>query len=154
MRRKGLTFIELLTVMGIIGIGSAMFYSFFFVNSVSYDAELTMLELQQQVDEIFWFLEQDVMEAEVFNLTSSRNAVLSYPPALNKTAVSYLITGAGELRRTSGTGSSSLSLNVDTANSGFQQSASNNLVFRINLVYPVLGRNVTYGSIKNFYLRN
>lgn len=135
--KQGFTLVELITVLAIIGIGMALFYSTLFVNWVSLEKQLSLIDLQMEADKIIEMLSFDGKFAQQFTATGSQ-VTFSYP---SSSPITYTITSAGELEKTDASGTSVISEYIDNTNSSFVQ-AGNSLQVNLTLNDFVLGKRV------------
>lgn len=154
--KNSFTLVELLVVLGIIGVGIAIFYSIFFINWFAYEMELTLIYLQEQADRIFTVLEQDIMEATQFTLADNHNVTIFYPDSFvpPRPDVSYSINDiTGDLIRTEEDTSVTLSSDLDSS-SIFQQGNWDSFIFNLTLAHGVLGRNISFATEREISFRN
>ena len=153
--RRAFSLVEMTVVLLIMGIGMAMLFSTLHINWVAYDSELIRLELQQQADEISSLLATDIRGAEAnFTVPDSQQVNISYPSDLNLNPVSYSISANGELTKTEDGTSTTLSNNLDTANSSFSIDSINCLVIDLRLTQNNLGQEVNLSVSDKFFPRN
>ena len=153
--RRAFSLVEMIVVLLIMGIGMAMFFSTLHINWVAYDSELIRLDLQQQADQISSLLAADVRGGEAnFTVPNSQQVNISYPSDLILDPVSYSISANGELTRTEGSTSTTLSNNVDTVNSSFSIDSINCLVIDMRLAQNSLGQEVNLSVSDKFFPRN
>ncbi|RKY28175.1 MAG: hypothetical protein DRP61_02445 [Candidatus Omnitrophota bacterium] len=157
LKINSFTLPEVIVVLIIIGAGIALFYGLLFLNWLSYEIELTRIELHQQSEEIFRQLSRDLLPSSSFSLgtglTQSGNLTIFYPAFLGRSQVIYQINN-NQLVRTEGGVNYILSENLDSANSFFQID-SGSLFFQLALFQDVIGgRRVIFSNTQQLLMRN
>lgn len=150
MYKKSFTLVEMITVLAIIGVGSGLFYFVFFMNFASFDSQIASIDLWQNTNEITEKISLDVRFAEDINFIDNKNVILSFPSG---EPVTYTITPEGNFQRIRGEIVSTLSQNIDFANSFFNET-SQSLIVTLTLQDYVFGKKVEVKTATEVCLRN
>lgn len=155
MRKSSFTLVELVTVVAVIGIGSALFYLIFILNWSSFDNLIARVDLRQEANQIIEKISFEGRWAERKNIPHDKTLVLFFPDG---TSTTYTFTSEGELQRLRGTTITILSRNVDFSNSSFEDEVGgvevNSFIVNLVLEEDVFGRRIEVRSSTEIYLRN
>jgi prepilin-type N-terminal cleavage/methylation domain-containing protein len=150
MKKKGLTIMELLVVVAIVGIVSALFYSVFYLNWFSFDRCVTRINLCEEARIIADRVSFQVRSAKDINLVNNKSVVLEF---VDGSSTTYTITDSGQFQVTDAGNSFVLSSKVDFQVSYFRLDFSA-LVFYLVLKDEVFGKPIEVKTVVEVMPRN
>ena len=121
MHKRGMTLVEIVTVIAVIGVGIGIFYTTFLQNWWAFDDQLTRINLWQDANEITRLFTDDARASRqlaVATTTDVSTATLTLPDG---SSVVYSMRANGIFEITRAGATAILSQNVDFNNSSFEQ---------------------------------
>lgn len=155
--KKSFTLIELLTVIVIVGIGMALFYSVLFMNWIALEKQLSLVDLQMEADKIVDMLSSEGRAAKDIGVEEEgKNAVFIFPDDTN---ITHKITSnndpkkPGELQKINGGNTIMISEYISAEDSSFKKEGG---LLLINLVLKddVFDREIKVAVSTQVYPRN
>ncbi len=149
--KRGISLVEILTVLAIVGIGSGLFYSVFYVNWIAFEKELALADLQLEADEIMEAVAIDVRYSVDFIVAEGGKEVAIQLP--QDVIVTYTVTEAGEVSRTKDETTKIFSPRADYDASIFTD-IGNYLAFDLTLFDTIAGHRLALSVSTQAYPRN
>lgn len=151
--KRGFTLVEIITVLLIMSIGIGLFYLVLYTNWISFEKQLSLIDLQMEADLILDRIAFDGKFASQFTVAADqKNIILSF---LDGSSVTYTLTSTGQITRTDSNSGSAfvMARNIDFTPSSFQTRGS---YFEITLVLTddVLGSRVALNVATQIMPRN
>ena len=150
--KRGLTLIEIVTVLAVIGIGIGLFYSIFYLNWSSFEKQLALVDLGQEADRIMETISLDgrlVTDIQVSENNKIVTLILRDLEGDVVDIITYTITGQGQIRRND----QILSKNIGFDDSFFRRQGSS-LVVELLLRDDVFGQGVELPVQTQIFPRN
>ncbi len=152
MRKRGFTLVELVTVVAIIGISSAIFFSVFLLNWTALDGDIERTNLWQDANEIIDRISLDVRIATAIDVSADGKTLTLTQGGGD---VVYSFTSDGRCLYTSDATTEVLSEDVNYDGSLFEENeAHTSVTVTLDLQKDVLGRNVEVATSTEVYSRN
>lgn len=152
-KRAGFTFVEVITVLLIIGIGISLFYNILYINWNSFEKQLSLIDLQMESDMLLENIAFDGKFSRLFTVAADRKSVMFTFPG--GATVTYAFASTGNITRAdSASGTvSTLAHNIDYTNSSFA-SLGNYFNTTLVAVGDALGRRVDLSVVTQIMPRN
>ena len=154
--RRSFTLIEMITVLAIIGISGALFYSVFFLNWSGLYNEISRVNLWQDANSIIDDLSLSGRLAKSAVVSSDKKTLtLKFPDSTQ--AVYSIINGSpyGSLQETKGSVTKTFSENIDYTNSSFDVTTSlYSFIVNLDLKDRVFNRNIDVKTSVEICFRN
>lgn len=151
MNKRGISLVEILTVLAIVGIGSGLFYSVFYVNWIAFEKQLALADLQLEADEIMETIAIDVRYSVDFIVEEGGKEVSITLP--QDEIVTYTVTEAGEVSRTKAETTKTFTSRADYDASIFTD-VGNYLAFDLTLFDTIVGDRLALSVSTQAYPRN
>lgn len=149
--RRGISLVEILTVLAIVGIGSGLFYSVFYVNWIAFEKELALADLQLEADEIMEAVAIDVRYSVDFAVAEGGKEVAITLPL--DEIITYTVTEAGEVTRVKDETTKTFTSRADYDASLFTD-IGNYLAFDLTLFDTIVGDRLAISVSTQAYPRN
>ncbi|MDD5449487.1 MAG: prepilin-type N-terminal cleavage/methylation domain-containing protein [Candidatus Omnitrophica bacterium] len=151
MRRRGITLVEIAVVLAIIGIGLVLFYSVCFMNWMSLEQQMSVVDLQMEADIIVSMISNDAKLSRQIIVDPSGKAVTFNYPVFDPPVgtIVYSLTPQGQITRND----TVISSYIDFNNSSFAKDSSA-LVVNLLLTGASFGRRLELPVSTEVYPRN
>ena len=117
LKKKAFTLVELIVVVLILGIGTAMFYSVLSMNWMASEQHITRSDMWQELNRVVETANADGRRSNLITVSNPLSVIFSDN---NGTVIAtYTITAGGLIQRDTGTGPVTLSEKADQTNSSF-----------------------------------
>ncbi|HBR14535.1 MAG TPA: hypothetical protein DD723_03195 [Candidatus Omnitrophica bacterium] len=117
VQKKAFTLVELIVVVLILGIGTAMFYSVLSMNWMASEQHITRSDMWQELNRVVETANADGRRSNLITVSNPLSVIFSDN---NGTVIAtYTITAGGLIQRDTGTGPVTLSEKADQTNSSF-----------------------------------
>lgn len=120
---SGVTLVELMTVMVILGVSVSMFYTVWFSNWQTFDYHTAIADLWFDANKIAEEVSMDGRAASLITVDTSQKSVI-FVNSLGTTTASYLINSTGQFIITRGASTTIVSQRIDFNNTNFVQRGS------------------------------
>ena len=153
------TLVEIVTVLGIIGISSIIFYQTFIFNWSALEREIARIDLDLEANQIVEQISFDIRVAASKTISAGGDTLQLTYPSGTQTTYRFLLnptTGKNELQMIKGGVTTTLSQNVDLANSNFQDNGES-VIVNLTLVRELFGIKRTQVTVRRsieVFLRN
>lgn len=151
--KKSFTLTEIVTVLVVIGIGLSLFYSVFLLNWSSLDREVARINLWQDANKVIDRISFEGRVARNISFINSKSVTFSFLEVATA-PVTYTITPGGEFQRSQGVATSTLSQNIDYANSLFEVTTGGSLEVTLTLQEDVFGKRIEVKTYTEILPRN
>lgn len=151
--RRGVTLVELMTVMAILAVSVGMFYTVWFSNWRTFDHHTAVADLWSDANEIAEQMSMDGRAASQITVAVGQKSV-DFVNALGNTYATYQITAAGDFTITRGAAVTTVTDRIDFANSNFIQQGSALQTDLILVDEEVLGDDVSINAQMEVFPRN
>lgn len=150
-QKKAFTLIELIVVVLILGIGTAMFYSVLSMNWIASEQHITRSDIWQELNTIVETANADGRKSNA--MTVSNPFSLVFLDNNGAVIATYTITAGGLIQRDTGAGPVTLSEKVDQTNSSFVTSGRS-VIMTLVLQGDVMGDPVQARTSVEIFPRN
>lgn len=150
MRKRGFSLIEVMVVMIIIVIGLGLFYSVFYINTASFDNQVTRVNSWEEVNDILDRISKDIKNAYKVILEDDKNIVLRF---IDDEDIKYSITDNGQIQILKETGVYNLASNINYEESFFREDLSA-IVINVVIEDNVLGKKIKIKGVTEVIPRN
>jgi len=160
INKNGFSIVEIITVLAIIGVFIAFFYTLLFLNWEACNRFLAQADFGQDMDTAIDAIANDARLSKDFNISNTASSVQVVFNDVNENPIStYVMYSNGEMTETRpGLSSVILTENLNYANSNFVSSAINpgNLVVNISMIdqNQLFGHPIILNSQTELYPRN
>jgi len=158
-KKKGFTLTEIVTVLAIIGISSVVFFQTFIFNWSAFEREVTRIDLDLEANQIIEQISFDIRVAAGKTISAGGNTLQLIYSSGNQATYRFLFnpaSGENELQMIKGGITTTLSQNVDLANSNFQDNTES-VIVNLTLVKELFGIRRTQVVVRRnieVFLRN
>ncbi|OQX79896.1 MAG: hypothetical protein B6D56_06145 [Candidatus Omnitrophica bacterium 4484_70.1] len=140
-KKKGFTLVEIVTVLTIIGIGSVILFQTFIFNWSAFEREIARIDLDLEANQIIEQISFDIRIGEQKSISTGGDTLILTFPSGAQATYRFLFnpaTGENELQMIKGGVTTTLSQNIDLANSNFQDNTES-VIVNLTLVKELFG---------------
>jgi prepilin-type N-terminal cleavage/methylation domain-containing protein len=154
-QNKGMSLIEIVTVVAILGICIGFFYVVFFLNWQAFDSSIARADFGQELNQMVDGITQDGRQAVQINVVATSTAkTATFLDTTGAVSAVYTINSAGEFIVNHGAGDEIITKNIDFNNSNFSNGGSSNYIeANLTLTDNILGLPLTERSSVEVYTR-
>ena len=156
--QSGFTLIEMMTVLAMITVGIALFYSVFILNWQAFDHHITRSNLWQEMDLIVDNLTLEGRLSRQINVSVDSSAqTVTFVDAAGLTMAVYSMQNTGQFLISKGVNVETVSQHLDFTNSSFKKTDAGlgrGLVITLALKDDVMGQAINITTSTEVYPRN